>query len=118
MFGLSQETMTFAFAIFAQQEGQPAWASFMPMIIILFVMYFVMFLPMRRQKQQMALMLAAIKKGDKVLTSAGLIGTVVTIKENEDEMTLRSDETKIRVLKSTIIKVYADDADKPAEAKA
>lgn len=99
------------------QPTAPGWTQFVPMIAILFILYFVMFLPMRKQKQQMAQMMSTLEKGKKVLTSSGIIGYVVNIKEGEDELTLRSDDTKLRVLRSSVIRVYADDA-KPSDTKA
>ena len=72
-------------------------------IIFLFV------LPGRRQRKEQAAMLAALKPGAKVVTSSGIIGVVVKVKEVEDEVTLRSDDTKIKVLKSSVARVLSTD---------
>lgn len=85
-------------------------------MILLMGLFFVVFiLPQsRRQKREQAALLANMKPGAKVVTSSGIVGTVVTVKDGEDEVTIRSADAKIRVLKSTVTRVVADDA---AEAK-
>jgi preprotein translocase subunit YajC len=53
-------------------------------------------------------MLDALKKNDKVITSGGIIGIVAAIKDKEDEVTLKVDESsnvRLRVLKSSIIRI-------------
>jgi preprotein translocase subunit YajC len=60
----------------------------------------------RREKQQRELIYGTLKKNDEVLTSAGLIGTVANIKD--DEVTLKVDESanvRLRILRSSIIKI-------------
>lgn len=49
------------------------------MIAIFAIFYFLLFLPMQRQKKQTQSMLANLKKGDQVVTSGGIIGTIVHI---------------------------------------
>jgi len=88
---------------------------------ILFLGFIVMIVFMSRnsarQRREQQAMFAALKKNDKVVTSAGIIGVVVSIKENEDEVTLRVDDTsntRIRVLKSSIVRITPDGAPAPA----
>lgn len=72
--------------------------------------YFVVIFPMsRRQKKEQAAMMASIKRGTKVATSSGIIGTIVTIKDGEDEVVIRSEDTKIRVLRSAVTRVLGQD---------
>lgn len=80
------------------------------LLAIFALFYVVVLLPAgRRQKKEQAAMLAAIKRGTKVVTTSGIIGTVVSVKETEDEITLRSDESKLKVLKSSVLKVLGSD---------
>ena len=63
----------------------------------------------------------ALKKNDKVLTTAGIIGTVVSISEKEDEVTVRVDENcRLKMLKSSISRNLTQEeaAKKPEEQKA
>jgi preprotein translocase subunit YajC len=74
--------------------------------------------PMKKQEQQRQALLSNVKRNDKVVTSGGLIGIVAAIKEKEDEITLRVDESsnvRLRVLKSSIVRVITDEASKDAK---
>ena len=72
--------------------------------------YFVVIFPMsRRQKKEQATIMASIKRGTKVATSSGIIGTIVTIKDGDDEVVIRSEDTKIRVLRSAVTRVLGQD---------
>lgn len=88
----------------------------LPMLIIMVVAaVFFLFLPMRRQHKQHQQMLAGLKRNDRVVTSGGIVGVVVDIRDRkegenrDDELVLRVDEqsnTRIRVLKSSVVRVY------------
>jgi preprotein translocase subunit YajC len=100
--------------LLAQQQPADAWVSWMPIIAIVFLGYFMLFRPMRRQQQEMRAMLASLKRNDEVIAAGGIIGTVVNIREkavgNEDEITLKiDDKTRIRVLRSSIMRILKGD---------
>ncbi len=78
------------------------------MVVFLFI------LPARQQRRQQQELQAATKAGAKIVTASGIIGTIVTIKDNEDEITIRSGDTKLRVTKGSIARVLGqDDAEAP-----
>jgi preprotein translocase subunit YajC len=121
--------MVFAFVLFAGEQanqgqgGAPGWFTFLPMVAILFLLYWMMIRPARRQENERQTMLKAMKVRDKVVTAGGLIGTVAAIKENEDEVTLKIDENsnvKVRVTKSSIVRVLnsAEGGKEPKEGGA
>ncbi len=79
------------FTLFLLQTGAtPAssWMGFLPILLIFGIFYFLLFLPMQRQRKNTAKMLAALKNGDAVVTSGGIIGTIVAI-EGDDSVVLR-----------------------------
>lgn len=81
-----------------------------PMMLVLAVgamFVFIVLLPQqRKERKQREALLSTLKKNDEVVTSAGIIGVVTSIKENADEVTLRIDDSaRIRVLKSSILKI-------------
>src|SRR5688572_27214529 len=80
---------------------------FLPMILI---MYFLIFLPKKREQQALNKMLSELKKGDKVLTQAGIIGEVTGIKDNVVTLRISSDGSKADFLKTTIQKLMGDEA--------
>src|SRR5262245_56873242 len=96
------------FAADPPPEGPGMFLQFAPLFFILFLFVFMIWLPMRRQqKQQRDMLNNQLKKNDRVLTNAGIIGTVTNIKD--EEVTLRLEEGKMRILKSTIARILGDE---------
>lgn len=85
------------------QSTQPAWVGIVPLILVFVVMYLLLFLPQQRKAKQHAALLKSLKAGDKVVTSSGIVGVVISIRDQY--VTLRSDETKLEVIKSAIQEV-------------
>ena len=110
--------MFFVMQLFAQpasdqQKSAPSGGPFelgflLPLVAIAVVGYFLLFRPMRRQEHERQKLLSALKKNDRVVTSGGLIGIVASIKDKEDEVTLKVDESsnvRLRVTRSSIVRV-------------
>jgi len=76
---------------------------FIPMMLLLVVMWVFMNGSQRKRAKQHEALLKAIKAGDKVTTSGGIIGIVVTVKDKS--VSIRSAETKLEVLKSAISEI-------------
>jgi preprotein translocase subunit YajC len=101
----------------AQQPGpggfmnSPLFLPFMVGLMILF--YVVVILPMsRRQKKEQEQQLATLKRGSRVLTNAGIVGIVVSAKDGEDEIVIRSEESKLRIKRNVVVQVLgADEAE-------
>src|SRR5947208_624932 len=92
----------------APQGGGPLSNPLFPLLLILPLAYFLLIRPMKRQEQERKALIAGMKKNDKVITSGGLIGIVAAIKDKEDEVTLKVDESsnvRLRVLKSSIVRI-------------
>jgi preprotein translocase subunit YajC len=68
-----------------------------------FVMYFLMIRPQQKKAREQADLLKALKPGDKVVTSGGIIGVIVAVKERS--VSLRSADTKLEVLKSAVSEI-------------
>lgn len=75
----------------------------MPILLIFAIFYFLLFLPMQRQKKQQQKMLRELQNGQVVLTSGGIVGTIVTIGD-DDTLVLRvkPDNIKLQVARSAI----------------
>jgi preprotein translocase subunit YajC len=70
-------------------------------IPIILMVVFMMFSQNKKAKQHAAL-LATIKSGDKVLTTSGIIGTVVSVREKEKIVTIRSADAKLELTLSSV----------------
>lgn len=89
--------------------GGAMFHQFMLMAIILGVFYFIWFRPQSQERKKRQELLSKIKKNDRVYTSGGIYGTVMSVKD--DEVTLRVDEdtnTRIRVMRQAILGYEGD----------
>jgi preprotein translocase subunit YajC len=77
--------------------------SFLPILLIFGIFYFLLFLPMQRQKKQQKAMLTSLQNGNVVLTSGGIVGTIISIGE-DDTLVLRvkPDNVKLQVARSAV----------------
>ena len=77
--------------------------GFLPLLVIVAIFYLLVFMPMQRQKKQQAQMLKDLQNGNVVLTTGGIVGTIVTI-NNDDTLILRikPDNVKLQVARSAI----------------
>ncbi len=82
-------------------QGSAGWVAFLPMILVFAVFYLIVMLPARKQQKKKDAMLAALKKGDRVVTSGGIYGTVAGV-EDQAVMLKVAENVKIRVAKSAI----------------
>jgi len=83
-------------------EGGNAMAQFLPLILIFAIMYFLLIRPQQKKMKTHQSMVAAIRRGDQVITQGGLIGKVAKVKDdNEIEVEIATG-VKVRVVKSTI----------------
>lgn len=107
-------------ALLAQDPSRPPGGGPMelmfPLLLGIAFVYFFIIRPQKREQEEKQNLLAALKKNDRVLTTGGMYGTIVNIKE--DEVTLSVDDqakVKIRFAKSAIARVVKADAEeKPA----
>lgn len=92
-----------------QQPPQGPNLMFIGLILFFVVFYFMMMRGNRKQKQERANLLDNLAKNDRVMTIGGLLGTIVTVRDQE--VVLKVDEstnTKVTFLKSSIQKVITD----------
>ena len=83
-------------------SGGSSGLSFLFLIIVMFVvMYFFMIRPQQKKEKQRQKMITELKKGDKVLTNSGMIGTIWGIKDNAFVIKF-DEEVKIEFLKSAV----------------
>jgi preprotein translocase subunit YajC len=85
-------------------SGGPGATAFILQIgLFIAIFYFILIRPQRRQQQEHKQLLASLQRGDKVVTSSGIVGEVVHIKD--DEVTIRSGEAKLVVTRSGIASI-------------
>ena len=98
----------FATPAFAQAAGggaAGAFTSFVPLILIFGIMYFLLIRPQQKKVKEHRTMVEALRRGDTVLTQGGIIGKVVKVKEDGEVEVEIADGVKVRILKATIAQV-------------
>lgn len=97
----------------AAGEAPPAWLQFLPLVAMVAIFWFLILRPqMKRQKAQAA-KIAAIKKGDQVLTGGGFLGKVIKVDDDYAEIEL-GPNVRVKALKSTVADVISPLTGKPA----
>ena len=89
--------------------GMPSsLVSLVPFVLIFVLFYFLLILPQQKKQKQQKSMLEALKKGDKVITSSGIWGTVTNL--GKDTVTLQiADATKIKIQREYIARLRSEE---------
>ena len=108
--------------LLSQQDGGPEPGGMFSTKWILtfwlpvgFLFYFLLIRPQGREKASRQNLLDSLKKNDRVVTIGGIYGVVANVQRDSDEVTIKVDEatnTKLRVTRSSIARVLADEASK------
>lgn len=88
--------------LLAQAAGSSTLIGFLPLIAIGFIFYFLLILPAQRRQKKTREMLSALKTGDKVITSSGIFGTIVSLDDNSVSLRV-ADQVKMKMLKNAVV---------------
>ncbi len=86
-----------------QQQTAPWWSNLVPLLLMVCVFYFIFIRPQQKKAKQHTALMQGIRPGDKVVTTSGIIGIVVSVKEKS--LSIRSADTKLEILKSAISEI-------------
>tara|TARA_B100002051_G_C16666661_1_gene602109 strand:+ start:951 stop:1229 length:279 start_codon:yes stop_codon:yes gene_type:complete len=78
------------------------FAQFIPLILIFVIFYFFLIRPQQKKVKEHKLMIQNIKRGDEVITSGGIIGTVERVFDDDRIEVNISDGVKVQVIKNTV----------------
>ena len=87
------------------------FAQFIPLILIFVIFYFFLIRPQQKKVKDHKAMVEALKRGDKVITSGGIIGTVERIIDGDKAEISITDNVKVEVIKSTGIQALINNTD-------
>lgn len=96
---------------FAQAAATPSAGAgdflvqLVPLFLIIGIMYFLVMRPQQQRLKAHRAMVAAVKRGDVVVTGGGIVGKVVKVLENDEVMIEIAEDVRIRVVKGTIADV-------------
>jgi len=111
---------------FAQAAGQAGGVAggieaFLPLILIFVVFYFLMIRPQQKRMKQHKEMLSQLRRGDRVVTAGGILGTISKVVDDKEVVVEIADDVRVRVLRATIQDIVSKtepvsaEADKSAE---
>ena len=95
-------------AIILLQSGDVPWRTvwdFLPFILIFVIFYFLLFLPTQRRDKRQREMLANLKTGDRVVTTGGIRGTIVNIKEDTLHLRVPPQDVRLEIVRSAVAAV-------------
>lgn len=99
--------VTPAYAQTGAGGGPDILVSILPFVLIFVIMYLLIIRPQRQQMKRRGEMLAAIRRGDAVVTGGGLIGKVTKVIDDNEVQVELAENTRVRVLRNTISDVRA-----------
>ena len=75
--------------------------QFIPLILIFVIFYFFLIRPQQKKVKEHKIMVQNLKRGDQVVTSGGIIGTVERVMDNDKAEIMISDNIKVEIIRST-----------------
>lgn len=101
---MNLQSVAWAQAAAGGGDSSPGLLSLVPFLLIFVVFYFLLIVPQQRRQKKQREMLEALKKGDKVITSSGIWGSITNL--DKDTATIQvADNTKIRIQRDHIASI-------------
>lgn len=97
------------FNLFLQQPSSNPIIGFLPLILIVGIFYFLVFMPMQKQKKQQAQMLKGLQNGNVVQTTGGLVGTIVSVNDDTLILRVKPDNLKLQVARSAVASMFNEE---------
>jgi preprotein translocase subunit YajC len=91
-------------AFLLQQQATPSnpLMQFLPLVFIVAIFYFLVFMPMQRQKKQQAQMLSNLQSGSEIVTTGGIVGTIISITGDMLVVRVKPDNIKLQIARSAV----------------
>jgi len=101
-----------AFSLLLQAAQPNPIIGFLPILLIFGIFYFLLFLPMQRQRKQTQKMLAGLENGQTVVTSGGIVGTIVALDNDTVVLRVKPDNIKLQVTRSAVTSLVSTEVKK------
>jgi preprotein translocase subunit YajC len=99
---------------FGMQSGLAFWLQFpggrgllglAPLIFIFAIFYFLLIMPQQRKQKKWQAMLSELKNGDRIVTSGGLRGTIISMKDDAITLRVPPDNLKLEISRASVVSV-------------
>ena len=87
------------------------FAQFIPLILIFVIFYFFLIRPQQKKVKEHKLMVENLKRGDKVITSGGIVGSIERVIDNDKVEVSISENVKVEIIKSTGIQALVSNTE-------
>jgi preprotein translocase subunit YajC len=84
------------------QGAQPVWQMLLPFVLIFGIFYFIVVLPMKKRQQKVQAFLAALKVGERVITSGGIYGSITRLSDQSVQLQV-ANNVRIEVSRAAIV---------------
>ena len=109
---LPREVGNFAGLALFQSSGGLGWIGLAPLIFIFAIFYFLLIMPQQRRQKKWQQMLSQLKTGDKVVTSGGLRGTIIALKDDYMHLRVPPDNLRVEVSRASVVSVATEEPSK------
>jgi len=98
-------------------SGPMGWVSFAPLVFILAIFYLLLILPQQRRQKKWQQMLSELKTGDKVVTTGGLHGTIIALRDDYLHIRVPPDNLRLEISRASISSVITGEEPTKAATK-
>lgn len=92
-------------AVWLQMPGGTSLLGLAPLLFIFAIFYFLLILPQQRKQKKWQAMLGELKNGDRVVTSGGLRGTIISLKDDAVTVRVPPDNIKLEISRGSVVSV-------------
>jgi preprotein translocase subunit YajC len=104
-----KDRVLISIALFAPLALPTGYASFLPILLMIVVFYFLLIRPQQTRQKKWQEMLGNLKPGDRITTTGGIRGVILTIKDDAIQLRVAPDNLRIEVAKSAVASVTQDE---------
>ena len=97
------ETYLLAAFLQAKDSGGALGWGLLPLILIFAIFYFLLIMPQQRRQKKWQHMLGELKAGDKVVTSGGIRGTIISLRDDALQLRVPPDNLRLEISRSAVI---------------
>jgi preprotein translocase subunit YajC len=96
-------------AFWLQLPGGSSLLSLAPLLFIFAIFYFLLIMPQQKKQKKWQAMLSELKNGDRIVTSGGLRGTIISLKDDSLVVRVPPDNLKLEVSRASVVSVTTAD---------
>ena len=101
MLELDREVVSQTLVFAMGGTGQEPWMSFVPFAMVLAILYFLILMPMQKQRKKVQEFQTGLKVGDKVVTTGGIYGLITRVNDNSVQLQI-ADKVRIEIARAAV----------------